>query len=133
MDTIAVAPKAASLASPKVVKNAKGNIVPSSQMAHIAYGCGVYLTSSMDSELTRAEHMGIMFENARKQTLSNYQAILRKIHEEPSVIVQTYKSSVDGGPVVSLRPLFLCLQCPNIMTETDRYEHIDQKGHCFCG
>ena len=40
MDTIAVAPKAAALASPKIVKNAKGNIVPSSQMAHIAYGCG---------------------------------------------------------------------------------------------
>lgn len=32
--------KAASLASAKVVKNAKGNIVPSSQMAHIVYGCG---------------------------------------------------------------------------------------------
>jgi ubiquitin carboxyl-terminal hydrolase 22/27/51 len=42
MDSIAVAPKAASLASPKVVKNAKGNIVPSSQMAHIAYGCGMF-------------------------------------------------------------------------------------------
>lgn len=40
MDTIAVAPKASALASPKIVKNAKGNIVPSSQMAHIAYGCG---------------------------------------------------------------------------------------------
>jgi ubiquitin carboxyl-terminal hydrolase 22/27/51 len=40
MDTIAVAPKGAPLASPKVVKNAKGALVPSSQMAHIAYGCG---------------------------------------------------------------------------------------------
>jgi ubiquitin carboxyl-terminal hydrolase 22/27/51 len=77
--------------------------------------------------------MGVMFENARKQTLANYQAILRKIHEEPSVIAQTYKSSIDGEPVVSLRPLFLCLQCPNIMPETDREEHMDQKGHCFCG
>lgn len=38
MDMLAT--KAASLASAKVVKNAKGNIVPSSQMAHIAYGCG---------------------------------------------------------------------------------------------
>jgi ubiquitin carboxyl-terminal hydrolase 22/27/51 len=47
MDSIAVASKAASLASPKVVKNAKGNIVPSSQMAHIAYGCGIYIGASM--------------------------------------------------------------------------------------
>ena len=38
--------KAASLASAKVVKNAKGNIVPSSQMAHIVYGCGMYLGNS---------------------------------------------------------------------------------------
>jgi ubiquitin carboxyl-terminal hydrolase 22/27/51 len=40
MDTITVAPKTSALASPKIVKNAKGNIVPSSQMPHIAYGCG---------------------------------------------------------------------------------------------
>jgi ubiquitin carboxyl-terminal hydrolase 22/27/51 len=43
MDPIAVAPKGA-VASPKIVKNAKGNIVPSSQMAHIAYGCGMFFT-----------------------------------------------------------------------------------------
>lgn len=37
MDTTAKPP---TLASPKLVKNAKGAVVPSSQMAHIAYGCG---------------------------------------------------------------------------------------------
>ncbi|KAH7095029.1 hypothetical protein FB567DRAFT_511594 [Paraphoma chrysanthemicola] len=116
MDTIAVAPKAVSLASPKVVKNAKGNIVPSSQMAHIAYGC---------------EHMGEMLENARKQTLIYYRDILRNIHEKPSIIAQTYKSSTDSSPVVSLRPLYLCLQCPNIMTEADRDQHFETKSHCF--
>jgi len=77
--------------------------------------------------------MGEMFENARKQTLGQYQIILRKIHEDPSVIAQTYKSTTDSEPVVSLRPLYLCLQCPNIMTEADRDEHIDTKLHCFCG
>ncbi|KAH6328179.1 ubiquitin carboxyl-terminal hydrolase [Parastagonospora nodorum] len=116
MDSIAVAPKAASLASPKVVKNAKGNIVPSSQMAHIAYGC---------------EHMGEMFENARKQTLIAYQAILRNIHEKPSIIAQTHNSSSESKPVVALRPLYLCLQCPSIMTETDRDHHFETKAHCF--
>ncbi|KAH8727111.1 ubiquitin carboxyl-terminal hydrolase-like protein 22 [Phaeosphaeriaceae sp. PMI808] len=116
MDTIAVGSKAASLASPKVVKNAKGNIVPSSQMAHIAYGC---------------EHMGEMFENARKQTLGHYQAILRNIHEKPSVIAQTYICSTENQPVVSLRPLYLCLQCPSVMTETDRDQHFETKSHCF--
>lgn len=39
----AASSKAAALASAKVVKNAKGNIVPSSQKAHIVYGCGTYL------------------------------------------------------------------------------------------
>lgn len=116
MDSIAVAPKAASLASPKVVKNAKGNIVPSSQMAHIAYGC---------------EHMGEMFENARKLTLNSYQSILRNIHEKPSIIAQTHTSAAESRPVVALRPLYLCLQCPNIMTETDRDQHFETKSHCF--
>ncbi|KAF2685581.1 ubiquitin carboxyl-terminal hydrolase-like protein 22 [Lentithecium fluviatile CBS 122367] len=116
MDTIVVAPKAAPLASPKVVKNAKGALVPSSQMAHIAYGC---------------EHMGEMLENARKQTLHNYRAILQDIHEKPSIIAQTYKNPPDGRPVVSLRPLYLCLQCPSIMTEGDRDEHTDVKRHVF--
>ncbi|KAH7378719.1 ubiquitin carboxyl-terminal hydrolase 2 [Pyrenochaeta sp. MPI-SDFR-AT-0127] len=117
MDTIAVAPKGTSLASPKIVKNAKGNIVPSSQMAHIAYGC---------------EHMGEMFDNARKQTLQHYRLILQNIHEKPSVIAQTHHgATADAQHVVSLRPLFLCLQCPNIMTETDRDLHFETKSHCF--
>ncbi|KAJ4365559.1 hypothetical protein N0V83_008179 [Neocucurbitaria cava] len=118
METIAVAPKGASLASPKIIKNAKGNIVPSSQMAHIAYGC---------------EHMGEMFEKARKQTLQHYRLILQNIHEKPSIIAQTYNDLVanDGKHIVSLRPLFLCLQCPSIMTEPDRDLHFETKSHCF--
>lgn len=132
MDTIAVAPKAAPLASPKVVKNAKGNIVPSSQMAHIAYGCGMYLRAVWSASLTVTEHMGEMFENARKQTLGHYQAILRNIHEKPSIIAQTYMSATENQPIVSLRPLYLCLQCPSIMTEMDRDQHFETKSHCFC-
>jgi hypothetical protein len=77
------------------------------------------------------EHMRDMFEKARKQTLASYQAILRNVHEKPSVIAQTYNSVSDGRPVVSLRPLYLCIQCPSIMTETDRDEHLDTKAHCF--
>jgi ubiquitin carboxyl-terminal hydrolase 22/27/51 len=80
-----------------------------------------------------AEHMGTLLEIARKQTLHNYRAILQDIHEKPSIIAQTYKNPPDGRPVVSLRPLYLCLQCPSIMTEGDRDEHIDVKRHIFCG
>jgi hypothetical protein len=50
MDSTAKPP---ALASPKLIKNAKGAVVPSSQMAHIAYGCGTfpsnYLPTSADS------------------------------------------------------------------------------------
>lgn len=77
--------------------------------------------------------MGEMFDNARKLTLSSYQSILRNIHEKPSIIAQTHNSSSDSRPVVALRPLYLCLQCPNIMTETDRDQHWETKSHCFCG
>jgi ubiquitin carboxyl-terminal hydrolase 22/27/51 len=76
--------------------------------------------------------MGEMFENARKQTLQHYRAILQNIHEKPSIIAQTYNTATDGQNVVSLRPLYLCLQCPNIMTEADRDYHFDTKSHCFC-
>ena len=77
--------------------------------------------------------MRTMIENARKPTLQYYRLILQKIYEEPSIIAQTYRNSTDGQSVVSLRPLYLCLQCPNIMTEADRDEHIDTKRHIFCG
>jgi len=73
-----------------------------------------------------------MFENARKQTLQQYRAILRSIHEKPSIIAQTHSSANDAHHVVSLRPLFLCLQCPNIMTAADRDAHFETKSHCFC-
>jgi ubiquitin carboxyl-terminal hydrolase 22/27/51 len=78
--------------------------------------------------------MGEMFENARKQTLQHYRAILSNIHEKPSIIAQTYNKTDDTGatmPLVSLRPLFLCLQCPSIMTEEDRDLHFETKSHCF--
>ncbi|KAF2000480.1 ubiquitin carboxyl-terminal hydrolase-like protein 22 [Amniculicola lignicola CBS 123094] len=118
MDTSVAALKGTSLASPKVVKNSKGAIVPSSQMAHVENGC---------------EHMRDMLENARKPTFHNYRAILQDIHEKPSIIAQTYKSAAagDSRPVVSLRPLYLCLQCPSIMSEADRDLHIETKFHCF--
>ncbi|KAF2738299.1 ubiquitin carboxyl-terminal hydrolase-like protein 22 [Polyplosphaeria fusca] len=118
MDTIVVAAKAAPLASPKLVKNSKGAIVPSSQMAYVEYGC---------------EHMREMLENARKQTLHSYRLILQNIHDKPSIIAQTYKPSAagDSRPVVSLRPLYLCLQCPTVMSDSDRDQHMEAKQHCF--
>ena len=82
---------------------------------------------------SKAEHMGEMFDNARKQTLHNYRAILQNIHEKPSIIAQTYNATLEAQNVVSLRPLFLCLQCPSIMTEADRDQHFETKSHCFCG
>jgi ubiquitin carboxyl-terminal hydrolase 22/27/51 len=75
--------------------------------------------------------MGEMFENARKQTLQHYRSILQLIHDKPSIIAQTYVNG-NGQPVVSLRPLYLCLQCPNIMTDEQRDQHFDTKNHCFC-
>jgi ubiquitin carboxyl-terminal hydrolase 22/27/51 len=81
----------------------------------------------------KPEHMGEMFDNARKQTLQHYRAILQNIHEKPSIIAQTYNATSDASNVVSLRPLFLCLQCPSIMTEADRDLHFETKSHCFCG
>ncbi|KAH8644238.1 hypothetical protein IG631_01702 [Alternaria alternata] len=71
MDTIAVAPKASALASPKIVKNAKGNIVPSSQMAHIAYGCGEHLPRELSDTrllIPRRTHGRNVREGAQADT-----------------------------------------------------------------
>lgn len=46
-------------------------------------------------------------------------------------MAQTSKG--DGRPVVSLRPLYLCLQCPVISTEAERDQHVEAKSHCFGG
>ncbi|KAF2011680.1 cysteine proteinase [Aaosphaeria arxii CBS 175.79] len=115
MDSIAAIPKGAAMASPKVVKNSKGAIVPSSQMAHVESGC---------------EHIREMLEAAKKPTLHNYRLILQSIHEKPSINAQTHKNS-EGRPAVSIRPLYLCLQCPNISSEADRDQHVETKLHCF--
>jgi ubiquitin carboxyl-terminal hydrolase 22/27/51 len=79
--------------------------------------------------------MQLLLSNARGNTLKNYRTILQKIYEEPSVITQTHKASAagDSRAIVSLRPLFLCLQCPIISTEAERNQHIEAKGHVFCG
>lgn len=115
MDSIALA-KAAAMASPKVVKNSKGAIVPSSQMAHVENGC---------------EHIQEMLAVSRKQTFHNYRLILQNIHEKPSIIAQSYISPSGSQSTVSLRPLYLCLQCPNISSEAERDQHVDAKNHVF--
>jgi ubiquitin carboxyl-terminal hydrolase 22/27/51 len=89
---------------------------PTRRLAHVQYGC---------------EHIQLLLENARSSTLKQYRAILQKIFEEPSIITQTYKGP-DGEPVVTLEPIYLCLQCPLIAPDYERDQHIDNKGHIFC-
>ncbi|OCK84919.1 ubiquitin carboxyl-terminal hydrolase-like protein 22 [Lepidopterella palustris CBS 459.81] len=119
MDTITVTPKTATaLASPKVTKNPKTNMGGPSVVPHVSFGC---------------EHIRELFEKVKKMATTNYTQLLHTIHEKPSIIVQTHRSTVngDGRSVVSLRPLYLCLQCPNVMTEEIRDRHFDAKGHAF--
>lgn len=100
-------------------------------MLNMAAVSGVMQSSH--SQLTEiAEHMRDMLENARKHTLQHYRNIIQKIYEEPSIIAQTHKNP-DSRPVVSLRSLYLCLQCPQISTEAERDQHVEAKLHCFCG
>ncbi|KAF2814257.1 cysteine proteinase [Mytilinidion resinicola] len=120
MDSIAVKPPSgAALASPKVTKNAKTAAVTANSMeSSVAFGC---------------EHVRELFEEAKKAATRNYIQILQTIHDKPSIIAQTHRSTAnaDGRSVVSLRPLYLCLQCPNVMTEEVRDGHFDAKGHAF--
>jgi hypothetical protein len=84
------------------------------------------------ADIVITEHMYEMLDKARKHTIQHYRNILQTIHEKPSVIAQTYKD-MNGKVVVSMRPLYLCLQCPTISTEAERDLHVEEKLHCFCG
>lgn len=64
-------------------------------------------------------------------TIQHYKMLLRVIFDKTPVIPQTTKS-IDKRPVTTLKPNFLCLQCPTTCTAQDRHRHGELKAHMFC-
>jgi ubiquitin carboxyl-terminal hydrolase 22/27/51 len=62
--------------------------------------------------------------------VQHYKTILRCIFDDVPLLAQTTKLP-DGRPCTSLTPNYLCLQCPNVVTEDDRVKHGQRKQHRF--
>ncbi|KAF2835971.1 ubiquitin carboxyl-terminal hydrolase 2 [Patellaria atrata CBS 101060] len=120
MDNITIAPKSASLASPKLTKAKASTTTMPSLSLSVSYGC---------------EHIQEIFKQLRKVSLREYALIQTSIHDRHSVISQTLRSpqvASSGRPVPCLTPTYLCLQCPSVNTPEQRDDHWKSKSHAFC-
>lgn len=65
--------------------------------------------------------------------LQQYIEALKSVYEKPMLKVQTQRTtSHEKTSTSSLKPAYLCLQCPHIYSEETRDEHAEEKGHAFC-
>lgn len=133
MDAInATSKTTGTLASPKVTKakTATGTSI----LPQVLYGCGKYVHSSrIWPSLTPLDHVRALFKEAKKTAKDSYDEALRSIEQPYTVLAQTHKPlNADGRPIVSIRPTYLCLQCPRIFTPEVRDKHFEEKGHSFC-
>ena len=132
-DTIQVTPKSAgpTLFSPKLTKG-KPAAMPSTS-ASAAYGCGKICPSchEADAELFLPEHIQTLFKANKSIAIVEYEKIQDLINKaDPSIICTP--AVKDSIPIPSLRPTYLCLQCPTIMTEEGQDDHFAVKHHVFC-
>ena len=78
--------------------------------------------------LTSIEHLKDLLDNAQQEALKQYTRLIQNVHRSSDLAARIPK----GTPslLVTLRPNYLCLQCPNVATSTQRDRH--EKGHRFC-
>jgi len=102
------------------------------------YGCGEFPSTPI---LMRGHSLTAWIEHIQRlltkspevttNTIQHYKMLLRVIFDKTPVIPQTTKS-IDKRPVTTLKPNFLCLQCPTTCTAQDRHRHGELKAHMFC-
>ncbi|KIV99892.1 uncharacterized protein PV09_08555 [Verruconis gallopava] len=121
-------PTSATLASPKLVKQ-KPNPALGSQVS-VAFGC----------EHAHAFHKSS--PQAWKTLCSQYNSVLKSLNMSSPAKSQTVRLSKESTRP-SLRPSYLCLQCPNIFTEDGMKPHFEgpkahslfvesRSGYVFC-
>lgn len=134
MDTVNVAPKSGTLASPKLTKTKAPS--SSSNLSTVAFGCGQWWSARLEHTDLQLppEHLQSLLEQASKLSMTHYSLLQQAIHTHHATISQTCKTSKnpDSRSVPSLKPLFLCLQCPSVHRPEDRDKHYELKRHSFC-
>ncbi|GAM84932.1 hypothetical protein ANO11243_029350 [Dothideomycetidae sp. 11243] len=116
MDTTVLAPSSAGSASPKLTKKPSTTDVRSLGADRKSYAC---------------EHVRDLLEQARAEALKQYRRIVLAVNKDKNVAVRSAKHAGANQPTLfSLRPTWLCLQCPNVATMETRDAH--DKSHKFC-
>lgn len=82
------------------------------------------------------EHLETLFSQSKKTvqaSIDNYRKAQNTIFHKARTISQTSKAlrTESDTPVISLRPTFLCLQCPTVYTPREEENHRQSKGHMF--
>lgn len=81
--------------------------------------------------MQHAEHLETMMQQARPKMISHYNKMFSNaIDETTGIISQTYKNP-DSKPATTLRPTYMCMQCPIITNEQSKDKHFETKGHAF--
>jgi len=125
----------ASTASPKVSKTK--SIFAANGLSNVPFGCGAlqrFLIFEKNQSLRFLEHTERFSKAGDKQWktfLSFYTKIIETVHDKSPVVAQTYKRK--NGPLPSLKPTFLCVQCPTILSQEAMRAHFHgPKSHSFC-
>ncbi|KAF2758253.1 ubiquitin carboxyl-terminal hydrolase 2 [Pseudovirgaria hyperparasitica] len=117
MDSIGATTKASQLVSPKVTKT-KAAPTGSSTLPNATFGC---------------EHVQSLFKANKALAKETYETAIQTLADPRRIKPQTYKSSSSENDtiVVSIKPTYLCLQCPSIMSADGRDKHHEARKHAF--
>ncbi|KAL1898657.1 hypothetical protein Cpir12675_001861 [Ceratocystis pirilliformis] len=80
------------------------------------------------------EHTQMLLTQAQENInicINNYKAILRRIFDDSSRTVSQTARSSSGQIVTTITSNYLCLQCPDIVTEDGISQHGTKKAHRF--
>lgn len=82
--------------------------------------------SDIRTSLTFIDHAKDMLENAQQEATKQYTRLVQTINKDAGLSTRLPKNSA----VLTLKPTFLCLQCPTVATSEQRDKH--DKSHRFC-
>ncbi|KAG8630335.1 hypothetical protein KVT40_001954 [Elsinoe batatas] len=114
METITLAPSSATSQSPKLTKKPSLGDIRLGSSEKKVYGC---------------DHVKDFLDNARAEATKQYTRIIQAINKDNNLAVRIPKVASGTAPF-TLRPTWLCLQCPNVTTSDTRDLH--DKAHKFC-
>jgi ubiquitin carboxyl-terminal hydrolase 22/27/51 len=74
-----------------------------------------------------------MFQENRKAFKGRYEQALQAIRNPNTILTHTCRNpaKLDEKPTISIRRTNLCLQCPYVLTDEVRNQHINDKKHQF--